>query len=159
MRPTRRSGRPALGANSRSRHPRNTASRARDGPGPLRLSGSDLGLLDRRRGVRPDARNPGEGPAGMPWEEDAGIRGMCRGSSPLGNGGGVATPRVGTWRLWGRGTAQRSGLELCPGGSRGTRTEVVAAGTGGRGKGLCGVLAPKPAGRSGARGPSGVPRV
>lgn len=114
MRPTRRSGRPALGANSRSRHPRNTASRARDGPGPLRLSGSDLGLLDRRRGVRPDARNPGEGPAGMPWEEDAGIRGMCRGSSPLGNGGGVATPRVGTWRLWGEGGGSEEWVRTLP---------------------------------------------
>lgn len=118
MRPTRRRGRPALGANSRSRRPRNTAPRARDGPGPRRLSGSgtprpaegrSAGREESRGGAGRDALGGGRGSRGT-------VPGI-RTPGKWGRGGDAESGHLEA--LGGGEAAQGSGLELCPGGWRG----------------------------------------
>ena len=135
--------------------------------------------MGERGGEGRSPGNPEKGRRGGPQYglgRDAGDRGAgvsgenAADSRPGGVGGGVefipaAAPRVGTGGfLWEGRSAQRSGSGLWPRGSRGderiegTRAEVVAAGTSGRGKDPCGTTnAASPAGGSRGRGPDGGP--
>lgn len=130
-----------------------------------------------RRGSEPAesrggaARRPAVGFSRDAGDRGAGVSGENAGDPrPGGVGGGVelvpaAAPRVGTGGfLWEGRAAQRSASGLWPGGSRGderiegTRAEVVASGTSGRGKHLCGTTnAASPAGGSRGKGPDGGP--
>lgn len=89
--------------------PQEHASRARDGPGPLRLSGSDLGLLDR-----PDARNPGRGRPGCPGRKTRGSGGCVGDPHPWEMGAGWRRKEWAPGGSWGRGGGSEEWVRTLP---------------------------------------------
>ena len=109
---------PCPGRELLARHLKNTGTRTRDRPGPLRLKrvraggtetgGGAIGREGSGQGRRESWGGPARaprsaGPAGTPWEEDAGVKGETPGILTPGVGGGGTMQRVDTWRLWGEG--------------------------------------------------------
>ena len=171
MRPTRRSQQPARGAPPRAQTPgagtpptpapesgrgrsRRGASGSEKGA-PRRAEGVRLGREERGIPGRGGAAARGAGPAGMPGKGTRESRGRKPGilaPGEWGRGGARPGGAAESGHLGAPGggeTAQRSGSGRWPGGSRGderikgTRAEVVATGTGGRGKDLRGVTKPR----------------